>query len=280
MTLRDCDPPDPTNLGWYDVRGSHLHPDSVEFSQWVSPADAVAHIENTGIRQSYIDGLVTRLRNGFLRAAAAQTAWRNQEQRLEHFWWPMAIQADWWNQAEGIEKHWESLWMLGDFSTTIYALSEGRFLQVAFTGLRFEPRGLEPNLGTGRYDRIARAAQAKANRINVESDAERQAAPAPSHNPRPVGPLEQIAPELAAFATPIENVPKNVPSDLTTPVSAGEFDAWYAAQTPEIQAWGGVKLRQKCSKDHDGRRVLKKATDHITKGRRTGRKPGSKNVPR
>jgi len=103
---------------------------------------------------------------------------------------------------------------------------------------------------------------------------------------RPVGRLEQIAPELIRYPAPTsqtaseENVPKNVPSRLIKPLAAAEFDAWYADQTPEIQSWGGVKLRQKCSQDHDGRRVLKKATDKVTQGRTTGRKPGSKNVPR
>jgi hypothetical protein len=72
------------------------------------------------------------------------------------------------------------------------------------------------------------------------------------------------------------NVPQNVPLPLPAIVSASEFDTWFAAQAPDVQAWGGAKLREKCSLDHGGRHVLKKATDHITKGRKTGRKPGSK----
>jgi hypothetical protein len=89
--------------------------------------------------------------------------------------------------------------------------------------------------------------------------------------------------ERPGALTTDKNVPptvKNVPGNVPPTITASEFDAWYAAQTPEIRAWGGAKLREKCSQDHGSRHVLKKATDHITKGRDTGRKPGLKNVPR
>jgi len=75
-----------------------------------------------------------------------------------------------------------------------------------------------------------------------------------------------------------ENVPKNVPLASNGTVTGKEFDDWYAALPPEVQQWGGAKLRQKCAEDHGGRHVLKKATDHITRNRTPGRKPGSKNV--
>lgn len=424
MTLKDCDPPDPRSIEWHSEKGPFLDPYDA-FVGWISPVDAVAHLTNSGARQSYIDGLLNRLRNGFLCAAAAQAAWRDEELRLVNWYRPpLAIQPDWWNQAEGFEKHNDPLWMMADLFTRIYSPARGAWCEVQFTGLRFDPRGLEPDLGSASYKRIARVAQAKANRINAESDAgppppvtveefadylspiavlaalppwsleakidaiasrlvtgmivaiaehmsegnsppeqyyvvprrmwkdwaphgehglwergdckfvkptnygheesrwkafnvkfdplgvskmlstvmlpaqadaafrqaqtanrriDPYAEPAPSHNPRPTGTLEQIAPELGAYAvaqTPEINVPKNVPPDPGRLVTPREFDAWYAAQTPEIRLWGGAKLRQKCSQDHGGRRVVKKATDDITRGRKTGRKTGSKNVPR
>ena len=182
-----------------------------------------------------------------------------------------------WRSADIPKEFWAGknlvLPRTGDIGT---AFSLGLFQDGEMTciGVRIDPFDIELIIDDHRQAQAALTTLQPSPRIS-------QAPALVSYNPRPVGTLEQIAPELRAYMVRgPENVPRNIPTEATKPVSVQEFDAWHASQPPEVQAWGGAKLRQKCSEDHGGRRVIKKATDHITKGRKTGRKPGSKNVPR
>ena len=81
----------------------------------------------------------------------------------------------------------------------------------------------------------------------------------------------------ASGNTPTSN--KNAPSDDRSPITTVEFDAWYAEQSSDVQGLGGKRIREKAIQDHGGRVVVRKLVDAITKGRRTGRKPGSRNAP-
>lgn len=237
-----------------------------EYGRWYSPHAAVEALTAVGFDplNVYQSILYRALDEDGLRAVADKLTVSPQGGTVNSYRFYILLPRMW-----AITSIQPSFWDSGDVQFNKRHDPRGPDIIYSCIGIRFDPAG------------VARLA---AQRSRPTQDV-RTAEPA-SYNPRPFGTLEAIAPELRPYMTSHsihatrENIPEYVLPAASKTITAAEFDVWYAAQASEIQSWGGLKLRQKCVEDHDGRRVLKKATDHITKDRKTGRKPGSKNVPR
>jgi hypothetical protein len=234
---------------------------------WLPARDALTLVAPAFENESAaMDAIVQRASSGLITARCGlkriiSDSGRRPEIRETNCYVPAFL----WEAIRTNAGQWRVDWSAGDFSTKRYAEMSGTTETLVFS-VEFLEADLRRIAGVRRSN-------AERHATNLEGWGKLAAAIQPS--------LERGLETFTRLQE--ENVPRvqiNVPSPPELVVSVGEFNVWYDALTPEIQAWGGLRLRQKCSKDHDGRHVLKKATDHITKGRKTGRKRGSKNVPR
>lgn len=129
-------------MAWFDAtRRTVVDPSPGEFSNWSCPSDLIANLAGPK-SQGLINGLLQRLENGFLFAAAGAASWRGENNRLERRFQPVSIEPDWWQNADGVRQYSERLWTLGDCTCLIYDDDLGQFINVAFTAIRFEASGL------------------------------------------------------------------------------------------------------------------------------------------
>lgn len=169
-------------MAWHDrTRRAIPNPSPDEFSGWSPPSHLISHLQG-GKAQPLIDGLLSRLENGFLFAAAGIWSWRDKALRLQKRYEPISIEPDWWQAASGVRNYWDTLWTLGDGVFRLYDHGEGEFVDVAFTAIRFEASGLYNDALIPRPAGSVEAIQAQATAAPVLLALE---APATGQTPRP-----------------------------------------------------------------------------------------------
>ena len=144
-------------MQWYDQGKAVPDPSLAEFQTWQHPRDLIAHLKGPQAR-SLVNGLLQRLENGFLFAAAGISSWRDEKGALQKRFAPVSIQADWWQDADGAREYWQTLWTLGDVNVRLYDISRGEFIPIALTAIRFEASSL--------YDDLTIPRPASASRID------------------------------------------------------------------------------------------------------------------
>lgn len=85
-----------------------------------------------------VNGLISRLENGYLSAAAGMASWRDKAQRIQKRNGPISIDSEWWENADDFRNHWDNLWVLGDFTANVYDDEMARWIDVRFSDVRFE----------------------------------------------------------------------------------------------------------------------------------------------
>jgi len=141
-------------MEWHDQGKAVPDPSLGEFQTWQYPRDLIAHLKGVQAK-ALVSGLLQRLENGFLFAAAGISSWRDEKGNLQKRYAPVSIQADWWRDAQGAAEPWQSLWTLGDISVRLYDISRGEFIAVALTAIRFEASSLYNDLTIPRPELTA-----------------------------------------------------------------------------------------------------------------------------
>lgn len=174
-------------MEWYDLYKTVPDPQLAEFQNWQRPRDLIAHL--SGLRaQGLVNGLLQRLENGFLPAAAGRSSWRDERAELQTRYAPVSIQAGWWQDATDCRQHWQTLWTLGDIGIRVYDISRGEFIDIALTSIRFEASSLYAD---GTIPRPKAAVSAPPPAVAGTQ----QSAPEPTPTPAPKSP--EMRPRLS-----------------------------------------------------------------------------------
>jgi hypothetical protein len=243
-------------------------PSREEFEKdWVRPSYALVRLLDVG--DAYVvNEMYRRLCNGRLVAAGT-----NSTDQLR------IIDVESWKRAKDVGFPSGMLWRTNGVRINKY-VGGGSFVDVDYFGVRFEPESLQRLADDIGLDlifsparRLAKAVQTSAHaRPVLLRDLPRLLSeppvqdPRPAYNPRPVGTLEQIAPELAAF----RNVPKEAQAPPKGDVAHAEIVTWFEGLTAAEQLLSGKRLWALSKTAFHPRRVLRKQFDWITEQRAPG----------
>jgi hypothetical protein len=253
--------------------------------EWIRPSDALRDLHAMG-RGHVVAEIYRRLSTGMLYAAgtvSALDASSNTDPRS-------VLISEWWKSASRIRNAADAFWVTGGIAVEDRRRSSSLPPRTfEFFGVRFEPNGLQRVANDAgvdaRFSKPSRLAAALSSPHPVQAvlnEIERVTAypgPTESYNPRPMGTLDQIAPELAAFK--VSPAPAPAPtgrqgSSTSDYVAEKEVVAWFDALAPNDQTRGFRWLWNAVRAAFAPRRVYKKHVLPFVKDRPLGR---PKNVP-